>query len=97
MSLFVLRSSLYVEVSCLLVSQKISIQKVELSYRIAWTRVCVGMCMCMQLEATGKESSEIQEAQALQISEMEERLRAAGEDKERLKAEGRKMKAHSKV
>ena len=55
------------------------------------------VCVYLQLEATGKESSEIQEAQALQISEMEERLRAADEDRERLKAEGRKMKAHSKV
>lgn len=51
----------------------------------------------MQLEATGKENTEIQEAQALQISEMEERLKVANEDKEHLKAEGRKMKAHSKV
>lgn len=56
------------------------------------------LCACIvQLEATGRESSEIQEAQALQISEMEERLKGASEDKERLKAEGRKMKAHSKV
>lgn len=55
------------------------------------------MRVCVQLEATGRENSEIQEAQALQISEMEERLTVANEDKERLKSEGRKMKAHSKV
>ena len=33
----------------------------------------------------------------MQISELEERLKVANEDKERLKVEGRKMKAHSKV
>eukprot|EP00752_Nemacystus_decipiens_P007210 g6453.t1 len=49
-----------------------------------------------QLEATGKENTEIQEALTLQISEMEERLKVANEDKEHLKAEGRKMKASSK-
>lgn len=50
-----------------------------------------------QLEATGRENTEIQEAQSLQISELEEQLKVATEDKERLKTEGRKMKAHSKV
>lgn len=69
------------------------------SDRVACACACA-LCVlfvCMQLEATGKENTEIQEAQALQISEMEERLKVANEDKEHLKAEGRKMKAHSKV
>lgn len=51
----------------------------------------------IQLEATGRENKEIQEAQSAEISEMEEQLRLANEDKERLKADARKAKAHSKV
>ncbi|CAM9367800.1 unnamed protein product, partial [Ectocarpus sp. 13 AM-2016] len=49
-----------------------------------------------QLEATGRENKEIQEAQSAEIREMEEQLRLANEDRERLKADARKAKAHSK-
>lgn len=50
-----------------------------------------------QLEATGRENKEIQEAQSSQIREVEEQLRLSNEDRERLKADARKSKAQSKV
>ena len=48
-------------------------------------RVCAcGRAAYAQLEATGREHNEIQEAQSLQISELEEQLRAVGENMKQL-------------